>query len=142
MAKIMLDLTELESKTAIEYAARSFLLKELGAFLESKYEGVRRCGATEFNFPIGIATNEGFTVDVSAIVSVKVPKFYTIVHKDKSKKDTPAYNVVRATWEWESDPKTIRKIKREEEGIAYAQEHIIEAEPFEYDFNELEEEDT
>jgi len=135
MEKIMLDLTSVSNKTNIEGACRSQILADIMEFLESRYEGVRRISATEMTFPIAITELEGFTVDVGAIVGVKIPKFYDVPRKDG--KFTPAYSCLNSIYEWEMDPATIRKKKREAEWLEIAKEHTIPAEEVVYDFREI-----
>lgn len=135
MEKIMLDLTSVQNKTDIEGACRSQILADIMEFLQSRYEGVRRISATEMTFPIATTTLEGFTVDVGAIVGVKIPKFYDVPRKDG--KFTPAYSCLGAIYEWESDPATIRKKKREEKWLELAKQSIVPAEEVDYDFREI-----
>ena len=135
MDKIFLDLTSVQNKTDIEGACRSQILADIMEFLQSRYEGVRRISATEMTFPIATTTLEGYTVDVGAIVGVKIPKFYDVPRKDG--KFTPAYSCLNAIYEWESDPATIRKKKREEKWLELAKQSVVPAEPIEYDMHEI-----
>lgn len=136
MEKKMLDLTGVEGKTTVENITRTWILDALEKFLTENFEGVARVGATEFAFPAALAKdNDGFTVDVAAIVSVKIPKFYDVEHKEKP--TTKRYEVINYAYQWASDPKSEKKMKKEEEWAKIAEEHMVESEPIEYNFEEV-----
>lgn len=134
----MLDLTSVETKTGVENITRTWVLDALEKFLTENFEGAVRVGATEFAFPASIATdNEGYSRDVAAIISVKIPKFYDIEHKDKDKPTTKRYEILNNLYLWENDSKSTKKKAKESEWIAIAREHEVDAEPITYDFDEI-----
>ena len=136
--KTILDLTEAQSRTAVENISRTQVLKDIEEFLFSKYEGVARVSATEFAFPVALAKDEdGFTVDVAALISVKIPKFYDVPHPDSDKPTTKRYEILNQAYLWETDIKSTKKLKKEAEWLKIADEHRVEAEPIEYDFDEI-----
>ena len=139
MSKMIIDLTKAKNKTEVENITRAKILHDIEEFLISKYEGAIRVGATEFAFPAAIADSEGFTVDVAAIVSVKIPKFYDVEHKDTDKPTTKRYEVINYAYQWASDPKSEKKMKKETEWVKMAEENMIESDPIEYDFEEIDE---
>ena len=136
MEKKMLDLTSIEGRTAVENIVRTWVLDALERFLTENFEGVARVGATEFAFPAAFTKDEdGFSVDVAAILSVKIPKFYDVKHENKP--TTKRYEVLTNYYLWETDSKSEKKKKKESEWIQIAREHEVEAEEVVYDFNEL-----
>lgn len=136
MGKKILDLTSVETKTGVENITRTWVLDALEKFLTENFEGAVRVGATEFAFPASIATDdEGFSRDVAAIISVKIPKFYDIKHENKP--TTKRYEILNNLYLWENDSKSTKKKAKESEWIAIAREHEVEAAEVVYDFNEL-----
>lgn len=135
--KVFLDLTKVEEKTAATNICRAQVMNDIIELLQTKYDGVRRCGATSFTFPIAIGTVDGFTVDINAIVSVKIPKHYDTIYKNSLREDTPAYDIVREVYEWETDPKTEKKLEKEAKCLEIAKESRVESQGFEYNFDEV-----
>ena len=136
--KTILDLTDIDTKTTIENISRTQVLHDIEEFLKSKYEGVARVSATEFAFPVAFTKDaDGFSTDVAAIISVKIPKHYDVPHPDSDKPTTKRYQIINQSYLWESDVKSKKKMKKEAEWLAIAQAHTVEAEPIEYDFDEI-----
>lgn len=135
MSKMIIDLTAAKNRTEVENVVRTKVLRDIEEFLTSRYEGTIRVGATEYAFPAAIADVDGFTVDVAAIVSVKIPKFYDVEHKEKP--TTKRYEVINYAYQWASDPKSEKKMKKEEEWAKIAEEHMVESDEVVYDFSEI-----
>lgn len=138
MEKMILDLTGVDSRTTVENITRTQVLKDLEEFLHTKYEGAIRVGATEFAFPAALAKDaDGFTVDVAALISVKIPKFYDVPHQDSNRPTTKRYEILNQAYLWQNDSKCRKKLKKETEWIEIAKEHMVASEPVEYNFDEI-----
>ena len=136
MGKKILDLTSVETKSGVENITRTWVLDALEKFLTENFEGAVRVGATEFAFPASIASDdEGFSRDVAAIISVKIPKFYDIKHENKP--TTKRYEILNNLYLWEMDPKSKKKKQKEKEWLEIAEKSIVPAQEVIYDFNEI-----